>query len=148
MLVRFLKHSALATIIAGAISAPAFAGGSAGAGVFTQSGNGSSSTGGAVLLSTSNALPVLPASIGLTGFAPLAKGGGYAVTLDGSFAIGKDAIGVGYGLGQFGAAHSGGTATVFFDHRVAPFTAIELRGYRTNGANGATAAFAGLKFSL
>lgn len=135
-------------LLAATASAPAFAQGSVGGGVFTQSGNGQSSSGGGVLLSTSSAVPLLPASVGLTGFVPIASGGGYAVTVDGRFALGKDAVGVGYGIGQFGAAHSGGTATLFFDHRIAPLTSIELRAYRTMGGQGATAGFAGVKFSI
>ncbi len=102
-----------------------------------------------MLLSTGASIPVIPVSVGLTGFAPLAKGGGYALTLDGSFAAGGGtALGVGYGFGQFGGAHSGGTLTAFLDHRVAPLTTIELRGYHTTAAGGGTAGVLALKFSL
>jgi hypothetical protein len=146
------KH--LIAIIATAISlsvsaAPAFAEGSIGAGVYTSGGNGSSATGGGVLLGTGASIPVLPVSVGLTGFVPIATGGGYAVTLDGTFAAGGgNALGVGYGFGQFGGAHSGGTLTAFLDHRVAPLTTIELRGYHTTAAGGGTAGVLALKFSL
>ena len=139
---------AAALALACATATPALAGGSAGAGIFTQSGNGQSSTGAGLILSSSNGVPVIPVSVGLTGFVPLASGGGYAVTVDGKFSFGRNAIGAGYGIGQFGAAHSGGMATLFLDHKIAPLTTFELRGYRTMGGQGATAGFAGLTFSL
>jgi hypothetical protein len=148
MFKRLFTSSLAVAAIAAALTAPALAQGSVGGGVFTQSGNGQSSTGGGIILSTTAAVPVLPVSVGLTGFGALSKGGGYAVTLDGAFLVGKDAIGVGYGVGQFGAGHSGGTGTIFFDHKVAPLTSIELRAYRTTGGQGATAGYAGVKFSL
>jgi hypothetical protein len=148
MLVRFLTTSALAVTLAGALAAPAFAQGSIGGGIFTQSGNGSSSTGAGIILSTGAALPILPVSLGVTAFGAISHGSGYAITADGKLGFGGTSVGVGYGLGQFGAGHAGGTATIFLDERVAPFTAIELRGYRTTTAHGSTAAFAGLKFTL
>jgi hypothetical protein len=134
--------------LAFATSAPALASGSVAGGIFSQSGNGQSSTGAGVLLSTSSAVPVLPVSVGVTGFVPLAKSGGYAVTVDGTFALGGNAIGVGYGLGQFGGARAGGTGTLFFDHRIAPLTSIELRGYSTTGTRGVSAGLLAVKFSL
>jgi hypothetical protein len=147
-MVRQLVTLSLAALMAAALTATASAQGSIGAGIYTQSGNGESSTGGGFIVSTATAVPILPVSVGLTAFGVASRGGGYAVTLDGRFAVGSDAIGVGYGLGQFGAGHSGGTATLFFDHKVAPLTSIELRGYKTTGAEGSTAGFLGLKFSL
>jgi hypothetical protein len=148
MLTRIFTIALAAVALAASLGAPALAQGSIGGGIFTESGNGQSSTGGGLLLSTSAAVPVLPVSVGLTGFGALSKGGGYAVTLDGAFLVGKDAVGVGYGIGQFGAGHSGGTGTIFFDHKIAPLTSIELRAYRTMGAQGSTAGYAGVKFSL
>lgn len=148
MFTKVLTSSLTAALLAGAICAPAYAQGSVGGGIFTQSGNGQSSTGAGVIVSTSTAVPALPVSVGLTAFGALSRGGGYAATLDGRFAFGSDAIGVGYGVGQFGAGHSGGTATLFYDHKIAPLTSLELRGYKTTGAQGSTAGFAGLKFSL
>lgn len=148
MTARLFTTFTLAAALAASVAAPALAQGSIGGGIYTQSGNGSSSTGGALIYSTSNAVPLVPLSVGLTGFVPVAQGGGYAVTVDGKFAIGRDAIGVGYGIGQFGAGHSGGTATIFFDHRLNSMLSFELRGYRTTSAQGATAGFAGLTFTL
>lgn len=145
---RSLLAGAATLALACACAAPAFAQGSVGGGIFTQSGNGQSSTGAGVLLSSSDPVPILPATVGITGFLPLARGGGYAVTVDGKFSFVNNAIGVGFGVGQFGGAHAGGTATVFVDHKIAPLTSIELRAYRTLGAQGATAGFAGLIFSL
>lgn len=137
---------ALATLFT---SGPALAQGSIGGGVYSSGGNGLSATGAGVLLGTGASIPVLPVSVGLTGFAPIAHGGGYAVTLDGAFAAGSGtALGVGYGFGQFGGAHSGGTLTAFIDHRIAPLTTIELRGYQTTAAGGGTAGILALKFSL
>ncbi len=130
-------------------AAPAFAEGSIGGGVYSSGGNGLSATGGGLLLGTGAGIPVIPVSVGLTGFAPLARGGGYAVTLDGTAAVGGgSALGVGYGFGQFGGAHSGGTLTAFLDHRIAPLTTVELRGYHTTAAGGGTAGVLALKFSL
>ncbi|HTU70386.1 MAG TPA: hypothetical protein VMF11_08680 [Candidatus Baltobacteraceae bacterium] len=131
-----------------ATSAPAFAGGSVAGGLYTETGNGASATGPGIMLGTTSAMPLLPATIGLTGFLPLARGGGYAATVDGTFSFVNNAIGIGYGIGQFGAGHSGGTATAFLDHKIGPLTSLELRAYRTMGAYGAAAGFVGLKFSL
>jgi hypothetical protein len=113
-----------------------------------QSGNGGSSTGTGIIISTGKAVPILPVSLGVTGFVPFAQGGGYALTLDGRFSFGSDALGAGYGFGQFGAGHAGGTATAFFDHRIASLTSIEFRAYRTTGSQGSTAGLLALKFSL
>jgi hypothetical protein len=131
-----------------AASAPALADGSIAGGVFTQSGNNQSGSGGGVLLSTTSPLPILPATLGLTGFVPLAKGGGYAVTADGTFSFVNNAIGIGYGVAKFGSGNSTGTVTAFLLHKIAPFTSVELRAYVPTGANGATAGFLGLRFSL
>ncbi len=140
---------AAAAISLSLTAAPALAEGSIGGGVYSGGGNGLNATGGGVLLGTGAGIPVIPVSVGLTGFAPLAKGGGYAVTLDGTVAAGGgSALGVGYGFGQFGGAHSGGTLTAFLDHRVAPLTTIELRGYHTTTAGGGTAGILALKLSL
>ena len=134
-----------ATLLA---TAPALADISGGGGGFVGNGNGLSTSGAAVFLSTDKAVPVLPASVGLTGFAPLAHGGGYAVTVDGRFSVLGNALGVGYGIGQFGGAHAGGTFTAFFDHGIAPLTSLELRGYQTTGTNSSTAGFLGVRFSI
>ncbi len=145
---RFISITAAAAVLA-LPALPAFAGGSIGGGFYTSGGSGVSATGGGVLLGTNASIPVLPASVGITGFAPIARGGGYAVTVDGAFAAGAgNALGVGYGVGQFGGAHSGGTLTAFVDHRIAPLTSIELRGYHTTSAGGGTAGIVALKFSL
>jgi hypothetical protein len=143
---------ALSTFLAVLASAcaPAFAGVSAGGGFFTESGNGSSSSGAGLFLSTGAGVPVLPAEVDLTGFVPLATRGGYAVTLEGRFTLPGTgtALGAGYGIGQFGAGHSSGTFTAFLDSRIAPLTSIELRGYFPSAAQASTAGFLGLRFSL
>lgn len=144
----FTKSLAAIAAIILASAAPAFAQGSIGGGVYTSGGNGTSSTGAGVLLSSGVGVPLVPVSVGVTGFVPIAKGGGYAVTLDGTVAAGNNAFGVGYGFGQFGGAHSGGTATLFFDHKLAPLTTLELRGYQTTTSGGGTAGLLALKFSL
>lgn len=151
MIFRRLTSTFVAAIACAALaSAPALADISGGGGLFAGGGNSeaSSTSGAAVFLSTGKAVPVLPASIDLTGFAPLVRGGGYAVTLEGRFAAAGNAIGAGYGIGQFGGAPAGGTFTVFFDHAIAPLTSLELRGYQTTGARSTTAAFLGARFSL
>ncbi len=145
---RVISTFVAAVACAAFASAPALADISAGGGVFAGSGTGQSTSGAAVFLSTGKAVPVVPASIDLTGFAPLARGGGYALTLEGRFAALGNAVGAGYGVGQFGGSRSNGTFTVFVDHAVAPLTSLELRGYQTTGADSATAAFLGLRFSL
>ncbi len=148
MIHRWFPSLACAAALTALTSLPAQADVSAAGGLFTQSGNGQSSTGTAVLLSSGRSVPIVPVSIDATGFASLARGGGYALTLEGRFAAAGNAIGAGYGVAQFGGAHSGGTFTAFLDHTIAPLTSLELRGYRTTGASGATAAFLGLRFSL
>ena len=138
-----------ATLLCLFTASPAFAAGSIGGGVYSSGGNGLNATGGGLLLGTGASIPIVPVSVGLTGFAPLAKGGGYAVTLDGTVYAGEgSALGVGYGFGQFGGAHSGGTLTAFLDHRVAPLTTVELRGYHTTTSGGGTAGLLALKFSI
>lgn len=149
--VMLLKHVRIALAVAGLLAttaAPVLAAGSIGGGLYAGGGNGQSTTGAAILIGTSAGVPVVPVSVGATAFAPLARGGGYALTLDGTLAYGKDAFGAGYGIGQFGGARAGGTLTAFYDHQLAPFTTLELRGYKTVAAGGGSAAFLGVKFSL
>jgi hypothetical protein len=148
MMTKLLRTTLAAALIAGCAGAPALAAGSIGGGIYTQSGNGTSSTGPGLILSSTDPVPLLPATVGITGFVPLATGGGYAVTVDGTFSFVNNAIGVGYGIGQFGSGHSGGTGTIFLDRKIAPFTSLELRGYKTFGTDGSTAFFGGVKFSL
>lgn len=147
-----MKRQILSLIAASAatlaLASPALAQGTIGGGVYTSGGNGQSASGAAIELGTTAGIPVVPVSVGLTGFAPLARGGGYALTLDGTVAFKSDAVGVGYGVGQFGGARSGGTLTAFYDHQLAPLTTIELRGYRTMTGGGGTAGYVGLKFSI
>ncbi|HUA09516.1 MAG TPA: hypothetical protein VMA98_09600 [Candidatus Acidoferrales bacterium] len=140
----FLGMLAFAAVTGGT----ALAGGSIAGGIYSESGNGQTATGGGVLLSTTSTLPLLPATIGLSGFAPLARGGGYAVTVDGTFSFVNNAIGIGYGIGEFGGAHASGTATAFVLHKIAPLTSVELRGYFPMGSHAATAGFLGLRFTL
>lgn len=148
MTFKHLITTAAASAFIALSAAPALAAGSIGGGIYSGGGNGQTATGAAILLGTSAGIPAVPVSVGVTGFAPLARNGGYALTLDGTFAVGSDAFGAGYGVGRFGGAASGGTLTAFYDHRVAPLTTFELRGYKTTAAGGGTAGFIGLKFSL
>jgi hypothetical protein len=145
------KTSFIASLVLAAVctvAAPAAASVSAGGGFFAAGGNGTSSTGGGIVLSTGAAVPVIPVSLDLTGFVPISSHGGYAVTAEGRFSIGGAAIGAGYGISQFAGDHSGGTATVFLDSKIAPITSLELRGYIPTFSKGATAGFLGLRFSL
>jgi hypothetical protein len=144
----FTRISPISVAILVAATAPALAGGSVAGGAFTQSGNGQSGTGAGVLLSTTNSLPILPVTFGLTGFVPLAKGGGYALTAEGTFSFVNNAIGIGYGIGQFGGAHASGTFTGFLLHQIAPRTSLELRAYVASGSHAVTAGFFGLRFAL
>ena len=145
---RLTRTALFAAGVALSATAPALAQISLGAGGFASGGSGQSSNGGAVFLGTGASVPVIPVSVGLTGFVPLARNGGYAVTLDGRFAAAGNAFGIGYGLGQFAGSRSGGTFTAFIDHRIAPLTSLELRGYQTTGSGSATAGFLGVRFSL
>ncbi|HEX8806875.1 MAG TPA: hypothetical protein VF741_07990 [Candidatus Aquilonibacter sp.] len=142
------RISSIGLVMLATATAPALADGSVAGGAFTQSGNGQSGTGGGVLLSTTDSMPILPATIGLTGFVPLAPGGGYAVTVDGTFSFVNNAIGIGYGIGQFGGAHASGTFTGFLLHQIAPRTSLELRAYVASGSHAVTAGFFGLRFNL
>jgi hypothetical protein len=129
---KLLTSTIAAVVLAAALCAPALAGGSVAGGAVWQSGNGATSSGAAVLLSTTTAVPVLPATL----------------TADGTFSFVNNAIGIGYGIGKFGAGHAGGVATGFLLHQIAPRTSVELRGYFPNGDKGSTAYFLGLRFSL
>ena len=145
---KLLTSTIAAVVLAAALCAPALAGGSVAGGAVWQSGNGATSSGAAVLLSTTTAVPVLPATVGVSAFGVFAQGGGYALTADGTFSFVNNAIGIGYGIGKFGAGHAGGVATGFLLHQIAPRTSVELRGYFPNGDKGSTAYFLGLRFSL
>jgi hypothetical protein len=147
----YKRMFAIALVLAGAVgfsAAPARAGISAGGGFLTAGGNGTSENGGALFLSTGSGVPIVPVELDLTGFAPLISHGGYAVTVEGRFGFKGNALGVGYGISQFGQAHSGGTATAFFDTKIAPLTSLELRGFFPTGTRMSTAGFVGLRFSL
>ncbi|HEY8314159.1 MAG TPA: hypothetical protein VIG51_08265 [Candidatus Baltobacteraceae bacterium] len=128
--------------------APALADISGGAGIITQSGGGSSSTGPAVFLSSGKSVPIVPASVDVTGLLPLGGKGGYAVTLEGRVGAAGIYGGAGYGIGQLGGAQSTGVFTAFVGTKVAPLTSVELRGYKASGNNGASAAFIGVRFSI
>lgn len=128
--------------------APAAADISGGVGGFTQSGNGSSSTGGAIFLSTGRALPVVPVSVDLTGLGALTRNGGYAITLEGRAGAAGFYGGAGVGFGQFGGAPTSGMFTAFLGAQVLPFTSLELRGYKSSGNSSETGALLGLRFTI
>lgn len=129
-------------------SAPARADVSAGAGVWSQSGGTRNSTGAAALISTGRAVPVLPAEVQFTGLIPLANGGGYALTAEGRAGAAGFYGGAGAGIGRLGGNDAAGVLTAFVGKGVAPLTSVELRGYKETRSGGASAVFAGLRFSI
>lgn len=115
--------------------------------------NAPSATGGAVILSTGASIPAVPLEVQASLMTALVSGGGYTLTGEirgftgGGF--GGAYIGAGGGIGNLSTTHTTGPVfTVFAGKSVAPFTSIELRLYRQTSNNGATAGFAGLRFSF
>jgi len=149
MRARFLPVATLAALVA--LPAPAMASVSIAGGGLTT--NAPSSTGGAIILSTGASIPAVPLEVQASLMTALVSGGGYTLTGEirgftgGGF--GGAYIGGGAGLGNLNLSHATGPVfTVFAGKSVAPFTSVELRVYRQTNAGGATAGFAGLRFSF
>ena len=141
-----------ATLVAlAALPGPTWASSSVAAGGLTT--NAPTSTGGAIILSSGASIPAVPLEVQASLMTALVSGGGYTLTGEirgftgGGF--GGAYVGAGGGIGNLSSNHATGPVfTVFAGKSVAPFTSIELRLYRQTSDNGATAGFAGLRFSF
>jgi len=121
---------------------------SGGAGIWSQTGGSKNSTGTALMISTGKAVPATPAQVQFTGLIPLTNNGGYAATAElRAGALGTYA-GAGAGVGQLGGNNTSGVLTAFVGTHIAPLTSLELRGYKETRSSGASALFAGARFSL
>jgi len=110
-------------------------------------------SGGAVMVSTGAALPVVPIGLQATLLVPVTAQGGYALTgeirgLSGG-GFGGAYIGAGAGVGNLAIGHlNGPVVTIFGGKGISSHTSIELRLYKGLQAGGFTAGFAGLRFSF
>lgn len=110
-------------------------------------------SGGAVMISTSSSIPVVPISLQATLLVPVTRQGGYAITgelrgLSGA-GFGGAYVGIGAGIGDLSIGRTTGPVlTVFGGKPIAPHASVELRLYQGLQAGGTTAGFAGLRFSL
>lgn len=110
-------------------------------------------SGGAVMLSTGQALPVVPIGIQGTLLIPITKQGGWAATAEvrglsgGGF--GGAYVGVGAGVGDLAIGQrSGPVVTIFGGKGIAPHASVELRLYQSLQEGGSTAGFLGFRFTL
>ncbi|MGH7738218.1 MAG: hypothetical protein ACREMP_10200 [Candidatus Tyrphobacter sp.] len=116
-------------------------------------GTSPSETGGAVMLSTSSSIPVVPVGLQATLLAPLTRQGGYALTgeirgLTGA-GFGGAYVGIGAGIGNLAIGRTTGpVVTIFGGKSIARHVSIELRLYQGLQTGGTTAGFAGVRFSL
>lgn len=141
----------LSGALAAAAAAPAAASVSLAGGGYVQ--NRPSDSGGALILSSGDTVPLAPLEVQGSLLVPVTGNGGYAATLEirgftgGGY--GGAYIGAGAGIGTLSLGRNSGTVfTVFAGKSIAPHTSFELRLYRQTGAGGATAGFAGIRFSL
>src|SRR5581483_6782994 len=109
--------------------------------------------GAAIILSTGSSIPAVPLELQGSLLVPFTGKGGYAATAEirgftgGGY--GGAYVGAGAGIGDLSSDHSAGTVfTVFAGKSIAPFTSIEFRLYKQTQATGATAGFAGVRFSF
>jgi hypothetical protein len=116
-------------------------------------GTSPSQSGGAVMLSTGQALPVVPIGIQGTLLIPITKQGGWAATAEirglsgGGF--GGAYVGAGAGVGDLAIGQRyGPVVTIFGGKAIAPRTSVELRLYQGLQKGGSTAGFLGFRFSL
>jgi hypothetical protein len=110
-------------------------------------------SGGAIMVSSGAALPVVPIGIQGTVLVPITRQGGWAATAEirglsgGGF--GGAYVGAGAGIGNLSISQQyGPVVTVFGGKGIAPFTSIEIRLYQGLQTGGTTAGFLGLRFSL
>lgn len=110
-------------------------------------------SGGALMVSTSQALPVVPIGIQGTLLIPITKQGGWAATAEirglSGGGYGGAYVGAGAGVGDLAIGQRyGPVVTIFGGKGIAPHTSIELRLYQGLQGGGSTAGFLGLRFSL
>jgi hypothetical protein len=149
---RILKCAAAAAILAGlAAPVPAAASVSIAAGGMVR--NNPSQTGLAAIVSSGASIPAVPLEIQGSLLGQLSGKGGYAATAEirgftgGGY--GGAYVGAGAGIGTLSSDGSSGTVfTIFAGKSIAPFTSIEFRLYKQTQATGATAGFAGVRFSF
>jgi hypothetical protein len=112
-----------------------------------------SGSGLAAIVSSGASVPVVPLQLQGSLFVPVTGKGAYAATAEirgltgGGF--GGAYVGAGAGLGTLSSDGSAGTVfTIFAGKSIAPFTSIEFRLYKQPQDGGATAGFAGVRFSF
>jgi hypothetical protein len=140
-----------AVLVTAALPLPALASVSiAGGGVVR---NNPSETDLAGIVSSGASIPAVPLEIQGSLLALLSGKGGYAATAEirgftgGGY--GGAYIGAGVGIGTLSNDGSSGTVlTLFAGKSIAPLTSIEFRLYKQTQAQGATAGFAGVRFSF
>lgn len=134
-----------------ASASPASAAVSAAAGGWV--GTSPAQSGGAVMLTTSTSIPVVPLGIQGTILVPLTKQGGYAATAEirglsgGGF--GGAYVGAGAGIGNLSVGQrTVPVVTIFGGKGIGPNVSIELRLYQGLQAGGTTAGFLGFRFTI
>jgi hypothetical protein len=107
----------------------------------------------AAIVSSGASIPAVPLEVQGSLLAPLSGKGGYAATGEirgftgGGY--GGAYVGAGIGIGTLSSDGSSGTVfTVFAGKSIAPLTSIEFRLYKQTQSSGATAGFAGVRFSF
>lgn len=112
-----------------------------------------SQTGLAAIVSSGASIPAVPLEIQGSLLGQLSGKGGYAATAEirgftgGGY--GGAYVGAGAGIGTLSGDGSSGTVfTIFAGKSIAPFTSIEFRLYKQTQTAGATAGFAGVRFSF
>jgi hypothetical protein len=134
-----------------ALPMPALASISVGVGGLVRS--NPSQVAGAAIVSSGASIPAVPLEVQGSLLVPLGGKGGYAATAEirgftgGGY--GGAYVGAGAGLGTLSSDGSTGTVfTVFAGKSIAPFTSLEFRLYKQTQGSGATAGFAGVRFSF
>lgn len=142
---------AAAILAALALPLPALASISVGVGGLVR--NNPSGVAGAAIVSSGASVPAVPLEIQGSLLVPLGGKGGYAATAEirgftgGGY--GGAYVGAGAGIGTLSNDGSSGTVfTVFAGKSIAPLTSIEFRLYKQTQSAGATAGFAGVRFSF
>lgn len=115
--------------------------------------NNPSQSGLAAIVSTGASIPAVPLELQGSLLVPFTGKGGYAATAEvrgftgGGY--GGAYIGAGAGIGTLSIDGSTGTVlTVFAGKSIAPLTSVEFRLYKQTQGGGATAGFAGVRFSF
>ena len=104
-------------------------------------------------MSTGASIPAIPLELQASLFLPISRSGGYAATAEirgfTGGGLGGAYVGAGIGVGNLSTDRTTGTVlTVLAGKSIAPLTSIEFRLYKQLQGTGATAGFAGVRFSL